>query len=285
VNPDRPVVLFLCVHNAGRSQMAAALLRRWAGDTVVVYSAGSAPGEVLNPAVVAAMAEVGVDISSERPKKLTEAMAKDADVIVTMGCGDACPVYLGKRYVDWDLPDPAGLPLERVRSIRDEIDRRVKQLVEEMDLVIAEDDPYAEDVHELLQVHLAFTRASTPAEFAFALDGTGLTDPAVTFFSARRHGELVGICALKRHGAEVAELKSMHTREAVRGQGVGRAMVRHLLDVARREGYRGVSLETGTTDDFVAARALYHEMGFQPGEPFGEYRASAHNNFMTIRLD
>lgn len=128
----RPEVLFLCVHNAGRSQMAAALLTREAGDRIVVHSAGSAPGETLNPAVVAAMAEQGIDISSEQPKRLTDEMARDADVIVTMGCGDACPVYPGKRYVDWDLADPAGQPLAKVRLIRDEIDTRVKTLVGEL---------------------------------------------------------------------------------------------------------------------------------------------------------
>jgi protein-tyrosine-phosphatase len=132
VSQERPEVLFLCVHNAGRSQMAAALLSHQAGDKVVVHSAGSAPGEVLNPAVVAAMAEVGIDISAEKPKKLTDAMAKDADVIVTMGCGDACPVYPGKRYVDWDLPDPAGRPIEDVRPIRDEISTRVEDLLTEL---------------------------------------------------------------------------------------------------------------------------------------------------------
>jgi protein-tyrosine-phosphatase len=132
MSQERPEVLFLCVHNAGRSQMAAGLLSRQAGDAVVVFSAGSAPGEVLNPAVVAAMAEVGIDISAEKPKKLTDAMAKDADVIVTMGCGDACSVYPGKRYVDWELPDPAGKSIEDVRPIRDEISRRVGALLTEL---------------------------------------------------------------------------------------------------------------------------------------------------------
>src|SRR5271170_4841654 len=119
MSAERPAVLFLCVHNAGRSQMAAALLARQAGDRVTVHSAGSAPGETLNPAVVAAMAEIGLDISAEKPKKLTDAMARQADVIVTMGCGDECPVYPGKRYVDWELPDPAGKELDDVRVIRD----------------------------------------------------------------------------------------------------------------------------------------------------------------------
>jgi arsenate reductase len=125
---DRPVVLFLCVHNAGRSQMAAALLDHHARDEISVHSAGSVPGETLNPAVVAAMAEVGIDISAERPTKITDEMAHEADVIVTMGCGDSCPVYPGKRYVDWELPDPAGKSVEEVRRIRDDIDARVKAL-------------------------------------------------------------------------------------------------------------------------------------------------------------
>lgn len=125
-------MLFLCVHNAGRSQMAAALLTRLAGGRVTVHSAGSAPGETLNPAVVAAMAELGIDISAEQPKRLTDDMARDADVVVTMGCGDACPVYPGKRYVDWDLPDPAGKALEDVRPIRDDIAARVDTLLNEL---------------------------------------------------------------------------------------------------------------------------------------------------------
>jgi arsenate reductase (thioredoxin) len=129
----RPEVLFLCVHNAGRSQMAAALLTAGGGDRIVVYSAGSAPGETLNPAVVTAMAELGFDISGEQPKRLTDAMALRADMIVTMGCGDECPVYPGKRYVDWEIPDPAGQDLDEVRRIRDDIARRVERLL--MDLL------------------------------------------------------------------------------------------------------------------------------------------------------
>ena len=132
MSQDRPEVLFLCVHNAGRSQMAAALLSRRAGNKVLVHSAGSAPGQRLNPSVVAAMAEAGIDISAEKPKALTDAMAKDADVIVTMGCGDACPVYPGKRYLDWELPDPAGKSIEEVRPIRDQIAARVEALLKEL---------------------------------------------------------------------------------------------------------------------------------------------------------
>jgi protein-tyrosine-phosphatase len=127
-----PEVLFVCVHNAGRSQMAAALLEHHAQGRVRVRSAGSAPAESLNPAVVAAMAEVGIDLSRARPTKLSDDDVRAADVVVTMGCGDACPVYPGRRYVDWDLPDPAGLPLEQVRPIRDAIDRLVRGLLAEL---------------------------------------------------------------------------------------------------------------------------------------------------------
>ncbi len=129
---DSPDVLFVCVHNAGRSQMAAALLARHSKDRVVVRSAGSTPADELNPAVVEAMAEIGIDLSAERPKPLTDEVVRTSDVVITMGCGDACPVFAGKRYLDWELDDPAGRGLEEVRPIRDEIDRRVRALVSEL---------------------------------------------------------------------------------------------------------------------------------------------------------
>lgn len=124
-----PEVLFVCVHNAGRSQMAAALLDHHAAGRVRVRSAGSAPAESINPAVHQVMAEIGLDLSAEHPKPLTGEAVQGADVVITMGCGDVCPVFPGKRYEDWRLPDPAGLPAERVRPIRDEIDARVRTLL------------------------------------------------------------------------------------------------------------------------------------------------------------
>ncbi len=127
-----PEVLFVCVHNAGRSQMAAALLDRHARGRVHVRSAGSAPADEINPAVAAAMSELGLDLSKEFPKPLTDEVVRAADVVITMGCGDACPLYPGKRYLDWDIDDPAGKALEQVRPIRDEIDRRVRALLEEL---------------------------------------------------------------------------------------------------------------------------------------------------------
>ena len=127
-----PEVLFVCVHNAGRSQMAAALLDHHAGGRVRVTSAGSAPADRVNPAVVEVMREVGLDLTKEFPKRLTTDAVRAADVVVTMGCGDACPVFPGKRYLDWQLDDPAGQDAAAVRPIRDDIDRRVRLLLEEL---------------------------------------------------------------------------------------------------------------------------------------------------------
>ncbi|AEF39579.1 Protein ArsC [Hoyosella subflava DQS3-9A1] len=129
---DKPSVLFVCVHNAGRSQMAAGYLRHLAGDTIEVRSAGSAPADTINPAAVAAMAEEGIDITAQQPKVLTTDAVGVSDVIITMGCGDACPIFPGKSYRDWQLDDPAGQGLESVRPIRDEIRRRVEALIGEL---------------------------------------------------------------------------------------------------------------------------------------------------------
>jgi arsenate reductase len=127
-----PSVLFVCVHNAGRSQMAAGFLQQLAGDAVAVRSAGSLPGDQVNPSAVAAMAEVGIDISGQQPKVLTTEAVQASDVVITMGCGDACPVFPGKRYLDWSLADPAGKGVESVRPIRDEIEARVRGLLAEL---------------------------------------------------------------------------------------------------------------------------------------------------------
>ncbi len=128
-----PEVLFVCVHNAGRSQMAAALLERHGAGRITVRSAGSEPADELNPAVVEAMLEVGIDLDGRRPRRLADEDVREADVVVTMGCGDSCPVYPGKQYEDWPLDDPAGKSLDEVRPIRDEIDRRVRELLMRLD--------------------------------------------------------------------------------------------------------------------------------------------------------
>jgi arsenate reductase len=132
----KPVVLFLCTHNAGRSQMAMGFLTQLAGDGAVAWSGGSEPGESINPAAVAVMAERGIDISKEYPKPWTDEIVQAADVVITMGCGDACPIFPGRRYEEWVLDDPAGQTVESVRPIRDEIERRVRQLLAELDVAV-----------------------------------------------------------------------------------------------------------------------------------------------------
>jgi putative acetyltransferase len=150
--------------------------------------------------------------------------------------------------------------------------------------VIAIDDPRAEDVRELLERHLAFARSHSPPEDAHALDVDALVDPAVTFFSYRAGGRVLGIGALQRIDADHAEVKSMHTVEAARGRGIGRAMVDHLVGVARERGFRRVSLETGATAAFAPARSLYTRAGFEPCEPFGAYRDSRNSVYLTLAL-
>jgi protein-tyrosine-phosphatase len=132
-----PIVLFLCVHNAGRSQMALGWFNHLAGDRAVAWSGGSEPGNEVNPSAVAAMAEVGIDITAEYPKPWTDEIVRAADVVITMGCGDACPYFPGKRYEDWDLDDPAGQDLAAVRPIRDQIARRVRTLLASLDVPVS----------------------------------------------------------------------------------------------------------------------------------------------------
>jgi arsenate reductase (thioredoxin) len=129
---SKPTVLFLCTHNAGRSQMALGFFSHLAGDVAVAYSGGSEPADAINPSAVAAMAEKGIDIAVEHPKRWTDEMLQAADVVITMGCGEACPFVPGRRYEDWPLPDPAGQSLEAVRTIRDEIEVRVRQLLSDL---------------------------------------------------------------------------------------------------------------------------------------------------------
>jgi len=135
--PDHsPAVLFLCVHNAGRSQMALGWFERLAGDRAVAWSGGSEPGIEVNPAAIAAMAEVGIDITKEFPKPWTDEIVRAADVVITMGCGDACPIFPGKRYEDWSLDDPAGQDVAGVRPIRDEIEQRVRALLDSLGVAV-----------------------------------------------------------------------------------------------------------------------------------------------------
>ena len=138
ITDGKPTVLFLCTHNAGRSQMALGFFTHLAGEHAVAWSGGSEPGDAINPSAVAAMAEVGIDITGEFPKPWTDEIVQAADVVITMGCGDACPVFPGKRYVNWELPDPAGQGLEAVRPIRDDIEQRVRRLLADLDVTVGQ---------------------------------------------------------------------------------------------------------------------------------------------------
>ena len=137
ITDTKPTVLFLCTHNAGRSQMALGFFTHLAGDHAIAWSGGSEPGDEINPAAVAAMAEVGIDITGEFPKPWTDEIVQAADVVITMGCGDACPIFPGKRYEEWAAPDPAGQDIDTVRPIRDDIEERVRRLLTELDIPIA----------------------------------------------------------------------------------------------------------------------------------------------------
>ena len=128
----KPSVLFLCVHNAGRSQIGAGWMRHLAGEAIQVYSAGSSPAEQINPIAVEAMSEIGIDIKNQQPKKWTDEIVREVDVIISMGCGDTCPVYPGKRYIDWKIEDPAGQEIEIIRIVRDQIKKHVQELIVEL---------------------------------------------------------------------------------------------------------------------------------------------------------
>ncbi|GAB5899023.1 arsenate reductase ArsC [Mycolicibacterium mageritense] len=136
INDGKPTVLFLCTHNAGRSQMALGFFTRYAGDKAIAWSGGSEPGNEINPAAIEAMHEVGIDITDEYPKPWTDEIVQAADVVITMGCGDACPIFPGKRYENWELPDPAGQGLDAVRPIRDDIDERIRRLLADLNVPI-----------------------------------------------------------------------------------------------------------------------------------------------------
>ena len=128
----KPSVLFLCVHNAGRSQIGAGWMRHLAGEAIQVYSAGSSPAEQINPVAVEAMSEIGIDIKTQQPKKWTDEIVREVDVVISMGCGDTCPVYPGKRYIDWEIEDPAGQEIEMIRIVRDQIKQHVQELIVEL---------------------------------------------------------------------------------------------------------------------------------------------------------
>jgi len=275
---ERPSVLFLCVHNAGRSLAAKVLLEHYAAGRVHVRSAGSEPGTELNPAVVAVLAERGLDTAKELPKLLVDGDARQADVVVTMGCGDTCPRYPGARHVDWDLPDPAGLAAEQVRPIVDDIDRRVRALLAELvatdqagsttpPTMVPSDRPDIRAYQPADQVGLTRLVASVLAEFGFAPDPLleADLDQADTAYDAvwvaADHGTIVGSVAIRlTEEHTTAELKRMYLLPAHRGRGLGRALLDHALDWARD--HRCEAIILGTATAMTSAQRLYEAAGF-----------------------
>jgi L-amino acid N-acyltransferase YncA/protein-tyrosine-phosphatase len=271
--PEIPEVLFVCVHNAGRSQMAAALLDHHAAGRVRVRSAGSAPADEVNPAVVQVMAEVGLDLSQEFPKPLTGEAVEGADVVITMGCGDVCPVFPGKRYLDWRLPDPAGRPVEQVRPIRDEIDRRVRDLLDEIlpqtPEGIAVRPMRSADAEQVLAIYQA------------GLDGgnAGFETGAPTWevfdesrLRSHRHvavdtatGQVLGWIAVSPVSgrcvyAGVVE-HSVYVRPGHQGRGIGASLLRALIDSTEADGIW--TIQSGVFPENTASLRLHAKTGFR----------------------
>ena len=255
---DKPSVLFVCVHNAGRSQMAAAYLQHLAGDRIEVRSAGSAPADQVNPAAVAAMLEDGIDMSTQTPKILTDEAVQDSDVVITMGCGDTCKFYPGKRYEDWVLDDPAGQGVDAVRPIRDEIKTRVRELIASLIPATDGDAPDGAPDGALDGVQL---RVATPddrpavdgllADNGLPLDGL---DAAARVLVVTNSDNLVGVAALERHGdgPDTAYLlRSVAVRPQLRDHGLGARLVTAALAVVDAD-HAPVALLTDTAPDFFA---------------------------------
>ncbi len=265
-----PVVLFVCVHNAGRSQMAAALLDHHAAGRVTVRSGGSAPADQLNPAVIAVMAELGLDLSKEFPKPLTTEAVQAADVVITMGCGDACPIFPGKRYLVWDLRDPAGLSIDEVRPIRDQIGRRVRELLTEL----TEAGPPSvepmrtEHAAAVLTIYQAGLDTGDASFETIAPDWTTWDAahlPGHRFVAADADAAVLGWVACSPVSdrcvyAGVVET-SVYIAPEARGHGVGKALMTALIDSTEHAGIW--TLQTGIFPENTASIALHEAVGFR----------------------
>jgi L-amino acid N-acyltransferase YncA/protein-tyrosine-phosphatase len=268
----KPSVLFVCVHNAGRSQLAAGWLRRLAGDRVEVRSAGSEPAESLNPAVVQVMRETGLELGGERPKLLTTDAVQASDVVISMGCGDSCPVFAGKRYLDWELPDPAGQGLDMVRRLSEDIRSRVQALLEELlggaappFAIVPMTDEHAEAVLAIYQVGMDENeatfettapgwddfRAAHLAEHSYvALDATGTV---LGWVSAVAVSDRCVYAGVVEH--------SVYVHPDARGRGVGRALLTTLIDSTEAAGIWTV--QSGIFPENQASAALHAAAGFR----------------------
>jgi arsenate reductase len=262
-------VVFACVHNAGRSQMAAPLFNANARANVRAVSAGTNPAERVHPEVVTVMGELGIDLSQAQPQRLTEELARDAWLLVTLGCGDECPYVPGLERADWPLEDPKGRGLDEVRRIRDEVKARVRQLQREkgwgadvrIEPISATDVPAAvtllREYQRAVGGDLCFKTfdeelASLPGEYA---------PPAGALLLARADAKVMGCVAVKRLRDGVCEMKRLYVRPAVASAGIGRTLATRAIETARRAGYRLMELETLPT--MPNAQALYRSLGFE----------------------
>ena len=273
--PSVPSVLFVCVHNAGRSQMAAAFLTHLAGDRVRVRSAGSLPADAVNPAVVEAMREVGIDLSAETPKVLTAEAVQSSDVVISMGCGDACPVLPGRRYLDWTLEDPAGQGVPAVRPIRDEIEQRVHALLGELGIEDAA-GPGGRRIARMLPGHASQVLAiyqlgidegnatfETAAPDWAAFDAARL--PAHRLVELGEDGRVSGWAAVAPVSARSAYAgvveHSVYVHPEARGRGVGAALLQALIESTEAAGIW--TIQSGIFPENTASLALHLRAGFR----------------------
>lgn len=271
----RPIVLFVCVHNAGRSQMAAGWLGQLAGAAIEVRSAGSQPASQLNPTAVAAMAEVGIDIAGGLPKMLTSEQVLDSDVVITMGCGDSCPIFAGKRYLDWVLPDPAGQSLQVVRGIRDEIRDRVRGLIAELLPAVDElagairivpmTERHADRVIEIYQAGIAEGDATFETTAPSWQRFTASHLPEHRFVALAGDREVVGwvvASAVSDRCAYAGVVEhSVYVDPAARGRGAGRALLEALISSTEAAGIWTV--QSGIFPENEASAALHRAAGFR----------------------
>ena len=261
-----PSVLFVCVHNAGRSQMAAGWLREFAGDRVDVRSAGSEPADAVNPVAVEAMREVGIDIAAERPKVLDIAAVEASDVVVTMGCGDTCPVFPGKRYEDWVLDDPAGQPIEVVRGVRDEIRERVLATVVDLAgfAIVPMAVDHADQVRAIYQAGIEEGEATfeTQAPDWATFDATHLPEHRFVATDGSRVLGWVAVSAVSGRCVYAGVVEhSVYVDPAARGRGVGRALLDRLFTSTELAGVW--TIQSGVFPENRASLALHEAAGFR----------------------
>lgn len=268
-------VIFACVHNAGRSQMAAAFFNRLSAPRLArAVSAGTQPGERVHPEVLAAMKELGIDLSGARPQKLTDELARGASMLITMGCGDACPYVPGLSRDDWPLTDPKGKSVEQVRAIRDEVEARVEALLDAkgwaaLTVRQAQTPDELEQVRGLFreyQAHIGVDLCFQSFDQELAALPGDYAAPRGLLWLASVEGEVQGCVALRPLSEGACELKRLYVRPALHGRGLGRALARKVVAQARALGYRAVRLDT--LPMMTSALRLYRSLGFREIAPY-----------------